>query len=59
MEVSGFSDQWSPAGSVSPWLRLRSGFVLTILLAILGTLMAAAVAGAVVFVALAVRSAVG
>lgn len=59
VEVAGLSDYWVPARRVSVWVRIRSGFVLTVLLAVLGALVAAAVAGFVIFVALAVRSAVG
>jgi hypothetical protein len=59
VEVAGLSDYWAPARRVSVWVRIRSGFVLTVLLAVLGALVAAAVAGFVIFVALAVRSAVG
>ncbi|MEW6152752.1 MAG: hypothetical protein AB1673_02025 [Actinomycetota bacterium] len=53
------TDQWAagPVG-ISVWGRVRSGFVLTVLLAVIGTLMAAAVAGAVVLFALGLRSAV-
>jgi hypothetical protein len=40
------------------WFRLRSGVVLTILLAVIGTLVAMAIAGVVVAAALALRSAV-
>ncbi len=59
VEVAGMSDYWAPTHRVSPWVRIRSGFVLTVLLAVLGALVAAAVAGLVIFIALAVRSAVG
>ncbi len=57
--MGGFTDQWArTAGATSPWLRVRSGVVLTVLLAVVGALIAMSVAGVVVLVALAVRSAV-
>ena len=59
VEITGMADGWTPAARISPWLRIRSGFVLTILLAIVGALVAAAVAGFIVLIALGVRSAVG
>lgn len=59
VEVGGFSDHWVPA-PVGPtvWLRLRSGMVLTVLLAMIGTLVAITIGGVIVFIALALRSAV-
>lgn len=58
-DAGGFSDHWLPAPArISPWVRLRSGVLLTILLTLVGTLVAASVAGVVVFFALALRSAV-
>ena len=59
VEIAGLGDGWAPARRISPWLRVRSGFVLTVLLAIVGAFVAAGVAGLVILVALAVRSAVG
>jgi hypothetical protein len=55
----GFGDQRvaAPAGP-SGWVRLRSGVVLTLLLAVVGALVAAGIAGVVILVALALRSAV-
>jgi hypothetical protein len=59
MDTGGFSDHWLPAPArISPWVRLRSGVLLTILLTLVGTLVAASVAGVLVFFALALRSAV-
>ena len=58
--VGGFSDQWIPVpAGLSMWVRVRSGFVLTMLLAVLGALVAVSVSGLVVLIALAVRNAVG
>ena len=55
----GFTDTWvRTAGGPSVWLRLRSGVVLTVLLAVVGALVAMSIAGVVVLVALALRSAV-
>jgi len=54
----GFTDGWRTAGVTSVWLRLRSGVVLTILLAVVGALVAMSIAGVVVLLALALRSAV-
>lgn len=57
--VGGFSDHWAATtGRTSPWLRLRSGVVLTVLLTVVGALIAMSIAGVVVLLALAVRSAV-
>lgn len=57
--VGDFTDQWAvTVGRTSPWLRLRSGVVLTVLLAVVGALIAMSIAGVVVLVALAVRAAV-
>ena len=58
-EMGGFSDHWTPA-PVGPtvWLRLRSGIMLTVLLAMIGALVAVALGSVVVFVAVALRSAV-
>jgi uncharacterized membrane protein len=59
VEVSGFGDQWLPAAAgTTVWYRLRSGVVLTFLLTVVGALIAVMVAGFIVLVALAVRSAV-
>lgn len=57
--AGGLSDHWmpSPAG-VSPWVRLRSGVVLTVLLAVMGALLAASISGLLLLIALAVRDAV-
>ena len=59
-EVAGLTEQWAtgPVGQ-SFWARLRSGVVLTMLLALVGALVAAGVAGVIVALAVAVRSAVG
>lgn len=59
VEGGGFSDHWVPA-PVGPrvWVRLRSGMVLTILLTMIGTLVAVSIGGVIVFIALALRSAV-
>jgi len=56
---TGLTDQWAnaPLGQ-SFWVRLRSGVVLTMLLAIVGALLAAGVAGVIVGLAVAVRTAV-
>ncbi len=60
IEPGGFTQSWSAVSlRTSPWTRIRSGFVLTVLLFLLGTLVAAGVAGFVVLLALAIRSAVG
>lgn len=58
-EMGGFSDHWVPA-PVGPtvWLRVRSGLMLTVLLTMIGTLVAVTLGGVVVFIALALRSAV-
>jgi hypothetical protein len=54
-----FTDGWvTTAGGPSVWVRLRSGVVLTVLLAVVGALVAMSIAGVVVLVALALRSAV-
>lgn len=56
----GFSDHWVPApAGVSVWVRVRSGFVLTILLAVLGALVAVSISGLLLLIALGVRNAVG
>ena len=56
----GFSDAWVPvSGGISGWVRLRSGFVLTVVLAVLGALVAFGVSGMLLLIALAVRNAVG
>ena len=55
----GFTDTWvRTASGPSVWLRVRSGVVLTVLLAVVGALVAISIAGVVVLVALALRSAV-
>ncbi len=46
------------ARPVSFWVRLRSGVMLTILLAVVGAMIAVAVAGFVLFLAVAIRDAV-
>jgi hypothetical protein len=43
---------------ISFWARLRSGVVLTILLAVMGAILAVGVAGLVLVIALAIRDAV-
>lgn len=54
-----FTDGWvRTAGGPSVWFRVRSGVVLTVLLAVVGALVAMSIAGVVVLVALALRSAV-
>ena len=56
----GFSDHWVPVpAGVSAWARVRSGFVLTILLAVLGALLAVSISGLLLLIALGVRNAVG
>ena len=57
--LDGLTDGWGsgPLGQ-SVWVRLRSGVVLTMLLALVGALVAAGVAGLIVALAVAVRSAV-
>ena len=58
--VGGFSDQWIPIPTgLSMWVRVRSGFVLTMLLTVLGALLAVSVAALVLLIALGVRNAVG
>ncbi len=55
----GLAEHWVPVpAGMNVWLRVRSGFVLTILLAVLGALLAVSVSGLVLFIALAVRNAV-
>ena len=55
----GLADHWVPVpAGVNVWLKVRSGFVLTILLAVLGALVAVSVSGIVLLIALAVRNAV-
>lgn len=57
--VGGLSDQWMPApAGISPWVRLRSGVVLTLLLTVMGALLAASISGFLLLIALAVRDAV-
>jgi hypothetical protein len=56
----GLTEYWVPApAGWNVWVRLRSGFVLTVLLAVLGALLAVSVSGLLLLVALAVRNAVG
>ena len=56
---AGLTEGWATGRvGVSIWVRMRSGVVLTMVLALVGTLLAAGVAGIVVALALAVRSAV-
>lgn len=56
----GFSDHWVPApAGAERWVRVRSGFVLTILLAVLGALVAVSISGMLLLIALAVRNTVG
>lgn len=58
--ATGLTDRWASVRTgTSIWVRIRSGVVLTILLAVLGILVAVCVAGALLLLALAVRSAVG
>lgn len=58
--AGGFSDQWIPIpAGLSVWVRVRSGFVLTVLLAVLGALVAVSISGLLLLIALAVRNAVG
>ena len=52
------AEQWVPAGRLSAWVRLRSGVVLTLLLALVGALVAAGISGLLLLIALAVRDAV-
>jgi hypothetical protein len=60
--VGTFTDHWVPVVTrttgTRAWIRLRSGVVLTMLLTVVGALVALSIAGVVVLVALAVRSAV-
>jgi uncharacterized membrane protein len=59
VDAGGLTDTWAPVvAAPTVWFRLRSGVVLTILLAVIGTLVAMAIAGVVVAAALALRSAV-
>lgn len=54
-----FTDGWQPIRAATPpWVRMRSGFVLTILLTLVGIIVAAVVGGVLVAVAIALRSAV-
>lgn len=54
-----FTDGWQPIRTATPpWVRMRSGFVLTILLTLVGIIVAAVVGGVLVAVAIALRSAV-
>lgn len=56
---AGLLSYWAPAPrGHRVWVRLRSGVVLTFLLTAVGALLALSVAGVIVFIALAVRSAV-
>jgi hypothetical protein len=48
-----------PAAPVTVWMRIRSGIVLMLLIGILGALLALAVGGVLVGLALAIRSATG
>lgn len=55
----GLADHWVPVpAGVSVWVRLRSGFVLTMLLAVLGALLAASISGVLLLFTLAIRNAV-
>lgn len=55
----GVSEQWIPATpGVSGWVRLRSGVVLTVLLAAIGAVLAASISGVLLLFALAIRDAV-
>jgi hypothetical protein len=57
--VGTLTEEWGAgAATVSWWVRLRSGVVLTVLLAFLGTLIAVSIAGIVLLLALAIRNAV-
>ena len=58
VSIGHFTDHWATTGKTSPWLRLRSGVVLTVLLTVVGTLIALSIAGVIVLLALAIRSAV-
>ena len=48
-----------PAARTTLWVRLRSGVVLVVLVAVLGALLALAVGGLVLGIALLIRSATG
>lgn len=48
-----------PAAPITMWVRIRSGVVLMLMVAILGALLALAVGGVLVGLALAIRSATG
>lgn len=48
-----------PARNLSVWIRIRSGIALVVLVAVLGALLALAVGGVVLAVALLLRSATG
>jgi hypothetical protein len=55
----GVAEHWVPVpAGLNIWVRVRSGFVLTVLLAVLGALVAASVSGFLLLIALAVRNAV-
>jgi ABC-type dipeptide/oligopeptide/nickel transport system permease subunit len=62
MGGGSLSEQWVPVAGGSTgtnvWIRLRSGVMLTMLLTVVGALVALSVAGVVVLIALAIRSAV-
>ena len=58
VEAGGLTDQWVTGAGISAWVRVRSGVVLTVLLAVVGALVAASIAGVVLFLAIAVRDAV-
>lgn len=59
VEAGGFSDHWVPApAGPTTWMRLRSGLLLTVLLTVIGTLVAISIGGVIVFIAVALRSAV-
>lgn len=56
----GLTDHWASVRTgTSAWIRLRSGVILLTLLVIVGALLATAVAGIALLLALAIRSAVG
>ena len=57
-EMPRFTDGWRPSRPIPTWVRVRSGLALTLLLTVIGTLIAATLAGVVVFLALALKSAV-
>jgi uncharacterized membrane protein len=58
--AGGLADYWVPVpAGWNVWVRVRSGFVLTVLLTVLGALLAVSVSGLLLLLALAVRNAVG